>query len=136
MAQEQEQLKLGQRERDRLKVLHEVERGQLRQWEAAERLGLSERGFRKLLSRYRTEGDRAVVHALRGRLSKRRFDERLKKRMLRIVEREYRDFGPTLAAEYLRTHHGLRVSRETLRKWLSEAGLWRAKPRRVERVHV
>lgn len=136
MAQEQEQLQLGQRERDRLKVLHEVERGQLRQWEAAERLGLSERGFRKLLSRYRAEGDRAVMHALRGRLSNRQFAGRLKKRVLQIVGREYRDFGPTLAAEYLRTDHALKVSRETLRKWLTEAGLWEAKPRRLEHVHV
>src|SRR5206468_3494767 len=59
-----------------------------------------------------------------------------KKRVLQIVRREYRDFGPTLAAEYLRTDHGIKMSRETLRKWLTEAGLWRAKPRRVERVHV
>jgi transposase len=136
VAQEQEQLQLGQQERDRLKVLHEVERGQLRQWEAAERLGLSERGFRKLLSRYRTEGDRAVVHGLRGCSSNRQFPERLKKQALRIVQREYRDFGPTLAAEYLQADHGLEVSRETLRKWLLEAGLWRAKARRLERVHV
>jgi hypothetical protein len=36
----------------------------------------------------------------------------------------YADFGPTLAAEKLAERDGLRVSRETLRGWMSEAGLW------------
>jgi predicted DNA-binding protein (UPF0251 family) len=72
LAPEQEQLRLGQQERDRLKVLHEVEQGHLKQREAAVQLGMSERGFRKLLKRYRSQGDRAVVHGLKGRSSKRR----------------------------------------------------------------
>ena len=58
MTPEQEQLRLGTRERDRLKVLHEVEQGHLKQREAAQQLGMSERGFRKLLARYRA---RAMV---------------------------------------------------------------------------
>ena len=33
-------------------------------------------------------------------------------------------FGPTLAAERLETESGLRVSQETLRRWMVEAGLW------------
>ncbi|MCA1444973.1 hypothetical protein I6F07_33470, partial [Ensifer sp. IC4062] len=41
-----------------------------------------------------------------------------------IVRERYADFGPTLAAEKLAEHDGLTVSRETLRKWMAEAGLW------------
>jgi len=67
---------LGQGERDRLKVLHEVEEGHLKQREAALQLGMSERGLRKLLARYRSQGDRAVVHGLRGRKSSQRLDRR------------------------------------------------------------
>uniref|UniRef100_UPI000B34DC61 ISNCY family transposase n=1 Tax=Rhizobium sullae TaxID=50338 RepID=UPI000B34DC61 len=36
----------------------------------------------------------------------------------------YADFGPTLAAEKLAERDGLRVSRETLRSWMVDAGLW------------
>jgi predicted DNA-binding protein (UPF0251 family) len=43
-----------------LKVLHEVEH--LKQREGAELLGMSERGFRKVLRQYREKGDPAVVH--------------------------------------------------------------------------
>ena len=53
---------MNERERDRLKVLHEVGPGQLRQNQAAEQLGMSERGFRKLLKRYREKGDQAAEY--------------------------------------------------------------------------
>lgn len=38
--------------------------------------------------------------------------------------------GPTLAAEKLAEHAGLRVSRETLRKWMSDDGLWLSRQQR------
>jgi len=40
------------------------------------------------------------------------------------VREHYLDFGPTLAAEKLAEDHGVTVSRETLRKWMAEAGIW------------
>jgi hypothetical protein len=49
---------------------------------------------------------------------------------LAYVTERYADFGPTFAAEMLRDRHGLRVSRETLRGWMSEAGLWRSRKHR------
>ncbi|MDR6759819.1 hypothetical protein J2Y48_005146, partial [Mycoplana sp. BE70] len=47
-----------------------------------------------------------------------------------IVRERYADFGPTLAAEKLAEHDGLTVSRETLRQWMSEAGLWLSRQQR------
>lgn len=35
-----------------------------------------------------------------------------------------RGFGATVAAEHLAEEHGLRVDRETLRRWMLAAGLW------------
>jgi hypothetical protein len=43
LAEKQERLALSERERDRLKVLHEVELGQLTQNQAAAQLGMTER---------------------------------------------------------------------------------------------
>ena len=60
----------------------------------------------------------------------------VRQKAVKWVQREYRDFGPTLAAEYLAAKHRLRVSRETLRPWLMAAGLWKRKRRRVEEVHL
>jgi len=53
-----------------------------------------------------------------------------------LVKRQYHDFGPTLAAEYLQEKDGIAISKEALRQLLIEAGWWRCKRRRAEEVHV
>lgn len=127
---------LTQKERDRLKVLHEVKQGHLTQRAAAEQLGISERWVREMVHRVRKRGDRAVVHGLRGKPSKRRLASKTRDRAVALYRKEYGDFGPTLAAEYLQERHQIRVSKETLRKWLVQAGAWKAKPRQVKQVHI
>src|SRR5579864_423853 len=56
---EPERIELSARERERLKVLQEVEEGHLKQVEAAERLRLTDRHVRRLQVRLRREGDGA-----------------------------------------------------------------------------
>jgi hypothetical protein len=59
----------------------------------------------------------------------------LRTKVLKLVKAKYRDFGPTLACEYLAQDDGVEVSKETLRQMLIAAGLRRGKRRRVEEVH-
>lgn len=127
---------MSEKERDRLKVLHEVEQGHLKQRQGAEQTRMSERGFRKLLRRFRQKGDAAVVHGLRAAGSNRRLSEETAIGAVEAVKTHYRDFGPTLAAEYLRKDLGIKLSRETLRQLMIRAGIWKAKPREVGEVHV
>jgi transposase len=129
-------LVLSTKEGDGLKVLHEVKRGHLTQGGAARQLGISDRWVRKLLVRIKQEGDRGVVHRLRGGESKRRLPESLRTQVLKLVKAKYGDFGPTLACEYLAKDDAVEVSKETLRQWLIAAGLRRVKRRRAEEVHV
>ncbi|MGH9434221.1 MAG: hypothetical protein ACRD3T_22050 [Terriglobia bacterium] len=49
---------LSTKERDRLKVLHEVQGGHLTQRAAAQQLRVTDRWVRKLLVRVKQEGDR------------------------------------------------------------------------------
>ena len=132
---EPERIALSQRERDRLKVLHEVEQKHVTQVEAGRRLDVTDRHIRRLLVRLHQHGDGALVHGLRGQPSNRRLPVPFAQRVLARVRRRYADFGPTLAAEHL-AEDGLAVSRETLRKWMREAGLWRVRPKRCQAVHV
>jgi hypothetical protein len=127
---------LSERERDRLKVLHEVEQGHLKQRQGAEQLGMSERGFRKLLRRLRQKGDSAVLHGLRESRSNRGLDQETAIRAVDAVREHYRDFGPTLAAEYLLKDLSIPMSRETLRQLMIREGIWKAKPRKISEVHV
>lgn len=133
---ETERIELSARERERLKVLHQVEEGHLKQVEAARRLRLTDRQVRRLQARLRSQGDPEIVHRLRGRRSNRQISDALRQRALgQLRQAQYAGFGPTLAAEHL-ARQGIRVSRETLRGWMSAAGLWQARRRRAPRVHV
>jgi len=132
---ETERIALNQRERDRLRVLHEIRRKHITQCEAAKRLKISDRHIRRLLVELRKRGDRALLHGLRGRPSNRRLAARLEQQILRLVRERYADFGPTLAAEHL-AQEDLRVSRETLRQWMVKASLWRPRAQRIKTIHV
>jgi transposase len=129
-------LSLSQKERDRLKVLHEAMKGHILQREAAMQLGMSERWIRERIRRLRASGDQSLIHGLRGKASNRAVKGEEREQLLSLYREHYGDFGPTLAAEYLAERHGLKLSRETVRKELVKAGIWKAKPRRVRKAHV
>lgn len=133
---EPERMEMSQRERDRLKVIQQVEQGQLTQERAGERLRLSARQVRRLLRRVHQEGDGGVLHRLRGRRSNRRVAAAVQQRAVEFLRRPvYAGFGPTLATEHL----GLRrieVSRETVRQWMIAADLWQPRSRKRGAVHV
>lgn len=48
------------------------------------------------------------------------------------MREKYDDFGPQLAKEKLEKRHNVRISTETLRKWMSDTHLWTPKQRRVK----
>ena len=124
-------------DRDRLKVVREVVKGHIRESQAAGALKLSVRWVRKLVARVRRQGDRGVLHRLRGRWSNRKIPEAVQRKAVGILRGEaWRGYGPTLAAEELAAEHGLVVGKETLRKWMIEAKLWKPRRAKVEKVHT
>lgn len=126
---EGDRIEMSQRERDRLRVLHDVEEGKCSQAKAAQLLKLSVRQVRRLQERWRTQGDAVLVHRLRGQPSNRRHDAALRKKVLQAYRRRYHDFGPTFACEKLAAE-GLAVTVTTLRRWLLAEGLWQRRRRR------
>jgi len=127
---------MTQAERDRLVALKKAKKKLITQKQAAEEIGVTERQVRRLLRKLRRKGDRAVLHELRGRPSNRKLPVKLEQRAIAILsDPVYRGFGPTLAAEYLEKRHRIQVSKETLRRWMAQAGLWKAQPRRLVEVH-
>jgi len=61
------ELRMSRKERDRLKVVAALAERRLRQRAAGRLVGLSERQVRRILVRYRAEGDAGLVHRARGR---------------------------------------------------------------------
>lgn len=118
---------MSQKERERLKLLPYVLSGEMTVVRAAELLSMSERHLRRVLRRYVLEGDSGLVHRGRGLESRRKYSEALKEECLGHIRESYVDFGPTLASEQLVERHGIKVSRETLRRWMKSEGLWQSK---------
>jgi hypothetical protein len=54
--------------------------------------------------------------------------------VLDLVRAHYADFGPTFAREKLIERHQVAGSKETLRKWMIEAGLWTSRRERNRRI--
>jgi len=126
---ERDIIKMSVRELKRLKVVQEAMEKQITQKIAAELLELSERHIRRLVKTVREEGERGIVHRSRGRLSNNRISDKVKAKAVNACKESYRGFGPTLASEKLLEREGIAVSRETMRKWLLEEGLWQHKRR-------
>src|ERR1043165_903310 len=131
------QLLMTQADRDRLVALKKAKKKMITQREAAEELGLSVRHVKRLIYALKKCGDKAVIHGLRGRASKRKIAEKTEQKAIQILSVPvYKGFGPTLAAEYLEKKHGIKVSKETLRQWMMRGKLWRGKKARVQDVHT
>jgi transposase len=131
------ELRMTQADRDRLMALKKADKGAITQRQAAMELKLSERQVQRLLHKLRKDGDKAVQHGLLGRASNRWMGLGVEQRAMKILGREeYRDFGPTLASEYLAKKHGIEASKETVRHWMGRGGLWTARQRRAPELHV
>jgi hypothetical protein len=121
---------MSERDLQRIQVLSEVTNRRRTVTSAAIVLALSTRQVRRLLKAYRLGGGSAIAHKARGRPSNNKIADGVRDHAIDLMRRAYADFGPTLAAEMLAERHGLRVSRETLRRWMIEAGLWLSRQQR------
>ncbi len=126
---------LTMREADRLAVMTRLAERRLTQRCAAEQLELSVRQVGRLYRAYRERGAPGLISGHRGRASNRRLANTLQRQALALIRERYHDFGPTLAHEKLTEAHGLRLSVETLRRWMTEAELWVPRARRARRSY-
>ncbi len=128
-------LTMSDKELARLEVLRDLDQDLLTVEAAGQLLGLSRRQVFRVLKAYRANGPPGLISRKRGRASNHKIDDEARERALAIVRHSYPDFGPTLAAEKLAEQHGIVVSRETLRKWMLEDGLWLDRRSRLKRAH-
>jgi transposase len=117
----------------RLHIMQMLFEKKIGQKEAASLLGLSTRQVRRIAAIIKVEGNKAIAHKLRGKPSNRKKSDGLKEKVLNLYRTKYSDFGPTFATEKLAGLDKIKIGKETLRRWLMEAGLH--KKRRKPRPH-
>jgi Winged helix-turn helix len=125
---------MSERELHRIEVLSQVLDGATSVTSAANLLALSPRQVQRLILKFTEEGAPALRHKARGRPSNNRIRVGVRDYALALIRENYADFGPTLAAEKLAERHALEVSRETVRHWMKDAGLWLTRVQR-KRFH-
>jgi len=126
----EEIITMSQRELNRIQVISKVKEKEVRQKEAAEMLGLSERQIRRLVRRVREEGIHGIVHRLRGCEAHNKIDNKKREKVLKIYEKKYQGFGAKLFSEKLEECSRIRISKETLRGWLISEGYQHKKRKR------
>lgn len=103
---------------------------------ASEELGISERQVKRIRKRYLAEGEIGLISRHQGKISPNQIDPKLRAQVIKILKREeYNGFGPTLATEKLRRTHGYYLSDETIRKWMTQEGLWKAKRQKIRKIY-
>ena len=126
---------MSMRELDRLKTIQRVVDRMLRVGQAAEGLGISRRQLERLVKRYEAGGAAGLVSAKCGRPSNNQLNDGVASRAVALIRQRYPDFGPTLACEKLRELHGMSLSKETVRRLMIEAGLWKPRRQRAAQIH-
>jgi len=125
-----EYITLREHEMQRLQVLEQVLGEALTLKAGSGLMKLSYRQAKRLMARYRREGPKGLAHRHRGRAAPNALGPEVRNQVLGLHREVYAQFNDTHFVEMLEEREGLRIGRETARRWLREAGI---KPKRQRR---
>ena len=130
-----ENLKMSVKEADRLGIMRQIDKKILTIRQAGEQLGVSLRQGKRIRKRYIQEGAQGLISRKRGLSSNNKVPRESRNRVIELLNVTYVGFGPTLASEKLLERDDIKLSAETLRKWMIEEGIWRPKKKRESKVY-
>jgi transposase len=126
---------LSTKEQRRLMVLNHLGSGALSNSEAAALLGLGERQVRRLHRAYAAHGAKALAHGNRGRRPSNAIDPKIKQRVIHLARTRYQGFNHQHLTEMLAEREGLQLSRVSVHRILTGAGMPSPRRRRPPRAH-
>ena len=121
---------MNQREQARLSVLNSVLEYQVPIAQAAELLGVSQRHARRLLAAYREQGAAALAHGNRGRRPHNAIPPAQAAAVVELATQRYEGANHTHFTELLSEREGIDLSRPTVRRILTKAGIGSPRSRR------
>src|SRR3990170_4630203 len=128
-----ERVTLTLKEQARVKVLTMVIEGRCESAEAAQLLQMSVRHLLRLKRAFREEGPAAVAHGNRGRRPGHAIQEELRREILELASTAYAGYNHTHLTEALEESHGISLSRRSVSRILTAAGLRSPRKRRPRR---
>lgn len=118
-----EGLTLTTKEQNRLQTLNGVLEKHWPMREAAKIMGVSERQGWRILAAYRKEGAAALAHGNRGRTPANAITPDFYQQVVTLARERYSGVNHSHLAELLEEREGITISRSTLRRLLTRAGL-------------
>lgn len=128
-------LKLNSKEQEKADILNSAIMGKITNAQAAKQLRISIRQIQRMKTGVRKRGDDAVIHKLKGRISNHAFSEDIKAKAVETIRNKYTDFKPGLAQEKLQTIHDMQMTSQTIRVWMTEAGIWKTRKQKSISIH-
>jgi transposase len=114
---------MSRKEVQRPGLLRALCAGRVTTRQVAKALGLSRRQTRRLRRRFEAEGAAGLSHRSRGRPSPRRLAAAVRETIGVLLRTVYRGFNDRHLTEKLQEQHGLRVSRESVRRLRRDLGV-------------
>ena len=121
-------------EQRRIVVLNHLAAGALTNDGAAEILGISVRQVQRLNAEYRKSGASALAHGNRGRRPAHALDPEVARRVVELASDKYAGFNQQHLTEMLQEFEGLALSRPTVHRILSRAGVLAPRRRRPTKL--
>lgn len=131
-----ELITMTQKEAKRYEVIKDLIAKKINGTDASKQLGLSVRQVKRIKAKVLKNKIKGVIHGNRNRESNRQIDKKTVKKAKKILNEKYSDFNPLLAQEHLRDDDGIEASKETIRQWLIDEGLWRSKKKSAIKKHA
>ena len=123
----EEKIKMSEKEVDRLSIMKQVDKKMLTLLKASEEIGVSFRQVKRIRKKYLQDGVKGLCSKRIGQPNANKIPENLRNTVVNLIKKNYSDFGPTLASEKLLERHQIKMSSETLRKWMIEECIWKSK---------
>ncbi len=127
---------MSKTELNRVKHITLILEHKLTQKAASEQMKISYKQTNRIVKKVREQGIQAIIHGNRGKRSPKKFKNEFKQKIVDLYVNNYPDFGPTFANEKLLEIHGIKLSTESLRQILINAGCWTIKKRKYSDLHV
>lgn len=121
---------LTNRELRRLEIINRLIKGQINGTQASQATGLSVRQIRRLKSRVKVMGAKAIAHAGRGQASNFKISSDERDLIVSLVKEHYYDFGPALATEKLSECHGITRDPNTIKAIMVAERIWTPRRKR------
>ena len=123
---------MNQQEQARIQVLNGVLEYRLPIAQAAGIMGVSERHTKRLLAAYRKHGPAALAHGNRGRRPHNAVPETAAAAVVKLASNGYPGVNHSHFTELLREREGIDLSRPTVRRILTKAGIGSPRSRRSQ----